>query len=107
MNMKENNKSRAVFLLLQGILAAALFVIIILAMMNVGKGSKAEELAQLEKSVRRAAVACYATEGVYPSDIDHLKEYYGLQIDDRQYIVHYDVFAENIMPDITVMKRTQ
>ena len=60
---------------------------------------------QLETALRRAAVACYAAEGIYPPDIAYLEEHYGVQVDARRYIVHYEVFAENLMPQITVLQR--
>ena len=60
---------------------------------------------QLEQAIRKAAVACYAMEGIYPPDLDYIKEYYGIQIDEKRYVVVYDVFAENLMPDITVLKK--
>lgn len=55
----------------------------------------------LERSVRRAAVQCYAIEGFYPSDIGYLVDNYGL--DTSGYIVHYGAFASNLMPDIRVI----
>lgn len=66
-----------------------------------GRGSESQR--QLETALRRSCVACYAAEGVYPPDLDYLKEHYGLQIDETHYTVHYSVFAENLMPDITVL----
>jgi len=67
-----------------------------------GSGDKGRE--QLELALRRAAVAYYAQEGVYPPTVDHLVEHYGIQIGDA-YTVHYDVFASNLMPDITVLEK--
>lgn len=55
--------------------------------------------------LRRAVVSCYALEGRYPPDVKYLQEQYGLQLNEEKYIVHYEVFAENIMPDITVLER--
>lgn len=60
---------------------------------------------QLEESLRRAAVACYAAEGIYPPDVDYLEEHYGLQIDRARYTVSYDIFGSNLMPDITVLEK--
>ena len=48
-------------------------------------------------------MACYAAEGVYPPNLDYLKEHYGVQVDDARYVVIYSVFADNLMPDITVL----
>lgn len=61
--------------------------------------------AQLEQAVRQAAVACYAAEGVYPPDTEYLQKHYGLQVDDARYVVFYEVFAENLMPVITVLEK--
>lgn len=58
---------------------------------------------KLEEAVRRGAVACYAAEGAYPPSIEYLEEHYGLTVDESRYIVHYEVFADNILPDITVL----
>lgn len=68
----------------------------------------AEALAEeklLEEAVRRCAVACYAAEGFYPSNIDYLQAHYGLQYDEESYIIHYQSEASNLMPDITVLER--
>jgi len=34
-----------------------------------------------------------------------MKEKYGIVVDESRYLVMYDVFAENLMPDITVLER--
>lgn len=60
---------------------------------------------QLEDALRRAAVACYAAEGVYPPDVDYLIDHYGISFDAERYAVFYEVFAENLMPEITVVER--
>lgn len=58
-----------------------------------------------EESIRRGAITCYALEGTYPPSYDYLKEYYGIQVDEERFAIFYDVFASNIMPDITVIER--
>lgn len=68
-------------------------------------GRSAEDLRQLEEALRRGCVSCYAVEGRYPPDLDYLKEHYGIQVDEDRYAVVYDVFAPNLMPDITVLER--
>ncbi len=57
----------------------------------------------LEDAIRRAAVSCYVTEGSYPDTLDYLRENYGVYIDGERYAVFYQVFASNVMPDVTVM----
>jgi hypothetical protein len=65
-----------------------------------------DERKQLEEAVRRAAVACYAAEGVYPPNLAYLQEHYGIQIDETRYTVSYIIFGSNMMPDITVLDNT-
>ncbi len=82
-------------------LAAALFL------WGVGRleaAAAAEGRAQLETALRRAAVACYAQEGVYPPDVAYLQTHYGIRVDDR-FVVAYESIAGNLMPNITVLER--
>ena len=66
-------------------------------------------LLQRQENVRsatlRAAVACYSVEGVYPANVEYLVEHYGLRYDTETFILQYDAFAENILPDIRVLVR--
>ena len=66
-------------------------------------------LLQRHENVRsatlRAAVACYSVEGVYPDNVEYLVEHYGLRYDTETFILQYDAFAENILPDIRVLVR--
>lgn len=68
--------------------------------------SQTEQLESLKTSVTRAAVHCYAIEGVYPTSIEELEDRYGLSYDHNKYIVKYTCFASNLMPDITVISKT-
>ena len=60
---------------------------------------------QLEEALRRAAVACYAAEGVYPPNLAYMQERYGVQIDSKRYAVSYVNIADNLMPDITILEK--
>ncbi len=75
------------------------------ALHQLGDSRGEEERLALETALRRGAVACYASEGFYPPDLAYLQEHYGVQVDESRYIVHYQVIAENWMPDITVLER--
>lgn len=59
----------------------------------------------VRSAVLRAAVACYSVEGVYPDNVEYLVEHYGLRYDTETFILQYDAFAENILPDIRVLVR--
>ena len=94
---------------LKGLLFPVLAVVVLLffltALGNLKTGNSEEGKKQLEQALQHCAVTCYATEGIYPPDVDYMKEHYGIQIDESRYLVRYEVFAENLMPDITVLER--
>ena len=85
-------------------LAAAVFCLY-KAAGRMGSNQEAESLKQLDTSIRKAMMTCYATEGVYPPTIQYLKDNYGVQVDETRFVVFYEVFWENMMPDIMVMER--
>lgn len=64
---------------------------------------KQEKLTAVQNAVKRAAVSCYAIEGVYPPDIAYMKEHYGLAVDETKYTLIYLVYASNMMPEIEVL----
>ncbi len=85
--------------------AIVLFVLLwfIFSVGNTAKEVSAKEKYDLELAIRRAAASCYAIEGAYPESLEYIEEHYGIQIDHERFNVFYEVFAENIMPDITVV----
>lgn len=87
------------------ILAVAVLLCFLLAMKQLEQGIDVQGKQQLENALRRTAVACYASEGFYPPDVAYMVKHYGLQYDEDAYRVHYEIFASNLMPEITVVKR--
>lgn len=90
--------------LLLPVIAAGALLCFATALNSLDSGRAEEDKRHLEETLRRGCVACYATEGVYPPDVEYLKEHYGVQIDEEHYIVRYTAIAENLMPDITVLE---
>ena len=64
---------------------------------------------QGELSVRNAilnsAKQCFAIEGTYPSSLAHLEENYGLVVNRSDYAITYEVFADNVMPNVVVLAK--
>ena len=60
---------------------------------------------RLEEALVRGAVTCYANEGIYPPTLSYLTENYNVKIDKERYFVDYEVFASNVMPQITVIEK--
>ena len=98
--MKRVNE-KALFLLP----AVAMLVCFVMAISIVNDGRQEEGKRQLEDVLRRTAVACYAAEGFYPPNIEYMQQHYGLRYDEKQYAVFYEIFASNLMPDITVLEK--
>lgn len=92
-------RKRSLFLVL------AVLVCFLLALSRLDMGRRAEGKQQLEEALRRTAVTCYASEGFYPPDVAYMQEHYGLRWDEKTYTVRYEVFAANLMPDITVLEQ--
>lgn len=87
------------------LLALAALLCFLIAVSRLEQGADAEGRQQLEEALRRTAVACYAAEGFYPPSVDYMVQHYGLQYDKDTYRVHYEIFASNLMPEITVVER--
>jgi len=104
MTRKENGKLNTVLRILEVLLILMVFGIIVSAIFNVKKSNNTAGKERLEDTVRLAVMECYAVEGRYPPSIEYLEEKYALQIN-KKYSVKYDAFAENMMPDITVVEK--
>lgn len=101
--MKGKKTQPRALAILAAVLAAGILAWFFLSLGNLRSGQIREGRRQLETALRRAAVACYAAEGAYPDSLEDLTGRYGIQIDKENYTVFYEVFAENLMPDITVL----
>ena len=97
---------RAVLCLLGGLAAVCCALAIFFeGVGNLDQNSGERSRRQLEETLRRAAVACYAAQGAYPPDLSYIEEHWGVQIDRSRYAVFYQVEGSNLMPDITVLER--
>ena len=84
-----------------------LFCLIVVYRLHVPEDMEEETAVSIRNAVRESALQCYVVEGVYPENIEYLQENYGLRINTKAYIVAYEAFAENQMPQIKVVKRKQ
>lgn len=90
------------------LVAAVLCAALVLCAAGYGrmKADLARQSAEaVQEAVLRSAVQCYAVEGAYPSSVSYLEEHYGLLIDHDTYIVSYDAFSSNLLPDVAVLVR--
>ena len=87
------------------VVAVVVLICFFSAVSGLTSGHAGEDLQQMEETLRRAAVACYAAEGIYPPDLAYLQDRYGVQIDPKRYAVSYVSIADNLMPDITILEK--
>ena len=78
-------------------------ICLISAVGNLEKGQSRESKKQVEDAINKAVLNCYAVEGRYPATFEYMEEHYGLQIDHDRYEIFYEIFADNLMPSITVI----
>ena len=71
---------------------------------RVGTSSGNAQTQFVTEAVHNAALTCYAVEGAYPTSLEYLRKHYGLAYDQSRYLVRYDAFGSNLMPDISVME---
>lgn len=102
MHLYETKRKHNRSLLAAGIVFLVVVVLFGALLASVTRQSSARETALLDSAIRRAVVTCYAVEGKYPPSLDYLSENYGVRVDETRYAVFYDVFAENVMPTVTV-----
>lgn len=90
-----------------GLLAVLVLLIAAFALgfRQVGRDLDSASAQALRQAVLQAAVQCYAVEGSYPASLDYLEENYGLLVNHDRFIVTYEAFASNLMPQVNVLER--
>ncbi len=102
--MGEKLKNLGSFFAVPILMLAAVYIVLA-AVGNVGEKQKEQELKQMQDTVKRAVLNCYSIEGSYPDSVEYVERHYGLQINHDRYDVFYEIFADNIMPEITVVAK--
>ncbi len=64
-----------------------------------------EDIRETGRAAVREAVECYTLEGAYPESLEYLEKHYGLTVNKKEYIVTYEVFADNQLPTVQVLVR--
>ena len=83
----------------------ALIVVFILLVNQITGKNEARELQLVRDAVKNTALTCYAVEGMYPDDLEYLRDHYNLSYNEEKYQVFYEPLASNLMPAIKVAVR--
>ena len=86
-------------------LFAAILLVFVYGVSSVSGRTEQEETRTLEEAIARGITYCYATEGSYPASLSYLKEHYGLYYDEDKFFIDYQPMGQNIMPDVTIIRK--
>ena len=75
------------------------------AVSGVAGDTRQREKENLEHALEHAVILCYSLEGFYPDSLEYLTQSYGVVFDESRYLVHYERFASNVRPTVTVIQR--
>jgi hypothetical protein len=81
------------------------FILISYGFQSILEGSHHQQKESLEKALRRGILQCYAQEGHYPESLDYLIEHYHILYNKESFDVKYEIFASNMMPNITIIEK--
>ena len=98
--MRINKKDIAAILIF-----VALIIIFVVTINSITTKNSNRELQIVRDAVKNAALTCYAVEGMYPDDLEYLREHYHLSYNEEKYHVFYEPLASNLMPSIKVAER--
>lgn len=72
---------------------------------SVSDTTLAKQQESLETALNRSISQCYAVEGIYPPSLDYLTTHYGLTYDADVFLVDYEYYGGNLLPDVTVLRK--
>ena len=97
-------KKKALRWMIPALLLALLLLSAALSL-SPGRELKENSAAAIKAAVEKSARECYVVEGVYPPDLKYLEDYYGLEINHRDFYVVYDIYASNVPPEVKVVAK--
>ena len=85
----------------------ALFLFFLQGINAVNDTTLEKQQESLETAISRSISQCYAVEGVYPPSLDYLEAHYGLLYDADVFLIDYEYYGSNLLPDVTVLRKKQ
>ena len=79
----------------------------VIAVDRLEKNTAEEQKKALEAAIERDITSCYALEGMFPPELEYMKQHYGLSYDEQLFFVDYRPIAANIRPDYIIIERTE
>lgn len=109
MNRFEQNRARSfnrklIFLLPIGAFIL-IFVLFLQGINAVNETTLSKQKESLETALSRSISQCYAVEGVYPPSLEYIVNHYGLLYDEDIFLIDYEYYGSNLLPEVTVLRR--
>ncbi len=101
-------QSRINFRIAACMLLMLLWMLLFTAMAdNLRNRSAEQQEYSLQLAINHAITSCYALEGMYPPDLQYMKDHYGLVYDESVFYVDYQPIASNIRPVFYILSSTE
>lgn len=71
---------------------------------SVSSETDAVAIENLQQSILRACIHCYAVEGRYPPSLSYLSENYRVYYDSARFEIAYLPHGSNLLPEITIIE---
>lgn len=102
---KEQIRRRSIKRLVGAALIVVLVVVCVFSYSAIARSLREQGAASVRQAILETAMQCCATEGAYPASLSHLEDSYGLHVNHDDYIITYETFADNVMPNVVVVAR--
>ncbi len=86
------------------VLIAAIAVAVVV-FMTAQSAIREQSAISMRTTILDSAKQCCAVEGSYPQSITYLEDHYGLVVNNTDYVITYECYADNVMPSVVVMPR--
>ena len=103
---KSMSLGRKLIYLLPILAFVILFVLFLRGIGSVGESTLSKQQESLETALERSISQCYAVEGCYPPSLEYLEQHYGLLYDEDSFFIDYEYYGSNLLPEVTVLRRT-
>lgn len=89
-----------------GLAAVVLAAVLIWSACNlIGAALREQGELSVRNAILNSAKQCCAIEGSYPASLAYLEQNYGLVVNRGDYAITYEVFADNVMPNVVVLAK--
>lgn len=102
---KTNNTGQFTSILVALILFFLSIVVFLYGVGIISKNNALDEKKNLQETIQKDIIHCYALEGIYPPTLDYIEENYGLMYNKNKFIVDYRSDGSNIMPKVIIIER--